>query len=192
VFGVEPDVRMADVARAQGLEVDVARFEDWDPEGRRFDVVVSAQAWHWIDPVLGAECARTVLHDGGVLAVLWNVPEHEPAVHEAFDVVYDRYRLPDGSRCSPPAALAEGTDRFAAGIAAAGGFAPPRHEIGTWIQSYTSAEWVDLLPTHSDHCLMEPAVLDDLLAATAEVIESFGGRIDVTYTTHRLTATTVG
>jgi 2-polyprenyl-3-methyl-5-hydroxy-6-metoxy-1,4-benzoquinol methylase len=30
VHGVEADVRMAEVARAHGLAVDVARFEDWD------------------------------------------------------------------------------------------------------------------------------------------------------------------
>ena len=37
VLGVEPDERMADVARSHGLTVEVARVEEWEPAGRRFD-----------------------------------------------------------------------------------------------------------------------------------------------------------
>src|SRR6478736_3119307 len=36
VVGVEPDRRMAAVARARGVEVDVVSFEDWDSQGERF------------------------------------------------------------------------------------------------------------------------------------------------------------
>src|SRR5215472_7724590 len=49
VLGVEPDERMAALAREAGLEVEVARFEDWSPAGRRFGAVIAAQAWHWVD-----------------------------------------------------------------------------------------------------------------------------------------------
>src|SRR5207248_523841 len=65
VTGVEPDERMAAVARRHGLAVEVSRFEDWDPAGRRFDLVVSAQAWHWVDPARGAAQAERALRSGG-------------------------------------------------------------------------------------------------------------------------------
>src|SRR5688500_9705979 len=44
LVGVEPDGRMATVAcaRVPGLRVEEATFESWDPEGRVFDLVVSA------------------------------------------------------------------------------------------------------------------------------------------------------
>ena len=54
VLGVEVDARMAELARSRGFEVQIARFEDWDSRGVRFDAVVSGQTWHWIDPVAGA------------------------------------------------------------------------------------------------------------------------------------------
>ena len=54
VLGVDPDARMADLARRHGVDVEVAAFEAWDPAGRDFDAVVAGQAWHWIDPVAGA------------------------------------------------------------------------------------------------------------------------------------------
>jgi SAM-dependent methyltransferase len=54
VLGVEPDARMADFARRNGIEVETATFEAWDSAGRTFDAVVAGQAWHWVDPVAGA------------------------------------------------------------------------------------------------------------------------------------------
>jgi SAM-dependent methyltransferase len=45
VLGVEPDARMADLARRSGVEVEVATFEAWDPAGREFDATVAGQAW---------------------------------------------------------------------------------------------------------------------------------------------------
>src|SRR5215471_10780489 len=54
VLGVDPDARMADLARRHGLEVEVATFETWDSAGRDFDAVIAGQCWHWVDPVAGA------------------------------------------------------------------------------------------------------------------------------------------
>jgi SAM-dependent methyltransferase len=51
VLGVEPDARMADLARRSGVRVEVATFEAWDPAGREFDAIVAGPAWHWIDAV---------------------------------------------------------------------------------------------------------------------------------------------
>ncbi|WP_244203421.1 class I SAM-dependent methyltransferase, partial [Streptomyces rhizosphaericus] len=68
VLGVEPDARMADVARRLGTAVEVATFEAWDPAGRHFDAVIAGQAWHWVDPVAGAAKAAQVLRPGARLA----------------------------------------------------------------------------------------------------------------------------
>ena len=68
VLGVEPDERMADLARQSGLEVEVTTFENWDPAGHAFDMVIAAQAWHWVDPVAGAAKAAQALERGGRFA----------------------------------------------------------------------------------------------------------------------------
>ena len=59
VLGVKPDERMAELARQSGLEVEVTTFGNWDPAGRAFDMVIAAQAWHWIDPLAGADQSRS-------------------------------------------------------------------------------------------------------------------------------------
>ncbi len=72
VLGIDPDERMAGLARRGGLEVEVATVETWDPAGRHFDTVIAGQAWHWVDPVAGAAKAAQALRPGGRLAVFWN------------------------------------------------------------------------------------------------------------------------
>ena len=189
VLGVEPDGRMAAVASDHGIEVEVARFEDWDSDGRAFDVVVSAQAWHWVDPIVGPTIARGVLSEGGTLAILWSVPHHDPAVQAAFDDIYNRFRLPDGSRCSAPGLLAEGSDRFVEGIRISGGYSTPAVVAQVWRRRYSANEWIDLLPTHSDHRLLPADDLERLLDATHTTItDQFQGHIQVTYTTRLVTA----
>src|ERR1700753_2047733 len=95
VLGVDPDERMAAQARAGGLEVEVARIEDWDPAGRRAedrycDAVVAGQAWHWVDPVRGAAAAARALGPGGRVAVFWNSFRSPPGLGEAMTEVMRR------------------------------------------------------------------------------------------------------
>src|SRR6516165_3628332 len=90
VLGIDPDARMAGLARQSGIEVEVAKFEAWDPADREFDAVVAGQAWHWVDPVAGAAKAGLALRPGGRLAVFWNVFQPPPDVGEAFAAAYRR------------------------------------------------------------------------------------------------------
>ena len=94
VLGVEPDARMAEFARARGLAVEGATFEAWDPGGRRFDTVIAAQSWHWVDPASGAAKAATVLRPGGRLAVFGHVYELPAEVAKPFAAAYRRV-VPD-------------------------------------------------------------------------------------------------
>src|SRR5580704_17475014 len=36
VLGIEPDLRMAALARSSGIAVELATFESWEPKARRF------------------------------------------------------------------------------------------------------------------------------------------------------------
>ncbi|MGW4792051.1 class I SAM-dependent methyltransferase [Nonomuraea sp. NPDC004297] len=177
VLGVEPDARMADVARCGGIEVEVATFETWDPAGRAFDAVVAGTAWHWVDPVVGAERAAQVLRPGGLLAPFHHVFETPPEVTAALAAAYRRV-VPDspvdlGRQASSPAAELYQPlfDRIADGIRQAGGFGEPEQWRFAWERSYTRDEWLDQLPTHG--------VLTGLPAdRLAEVLEGVGAAID--------------
>ena len=74
---------MAEFACRGGFEVEVAKFEAWDPAGRVFDAI-AGQTWHWVDTVAGAAKAADVLRPGGRIAVFWNVFQLPPDLSEAF------------------------------------------------------------------------------------------------------------
>jgi SAM-dependent methyltransferase len=188
VLGVEPDERMAEVARAHGLEVEVARFESWYPDGRRFDLAISAQAWHWLDPLAGASRAAEALAPGGSLAVFWNFGRPQPPLAERVAGVYamlepglDGYSVLLGATDERLATTREG-------LAACGRFGPARQRTWTWTRRYTTAEWLLQLSTHSDHNALAPARRAALLGALGEVVRDAGGALDVTYRTHLLEA----
>jgi SAM-dependent methyltransferase len=188
VLGVEVDERMAAVARARGVEVEVAPFEDWQSRGRRFELLVSGQAWHWIDPIRGAERAADVLEREATLALFWNFGSPPAQVAERFNAIYAR--LAPGVESY--SVLLGGEDRRAdaaiAGIAASEGFEPATVRRFPWRRVYDTQLWLALLQTHSDHQTLPPERRARLLAAVGEAIDSLGGSFELPYEVVLVTA----
>lgn len=190
VLGVEPDPRMAEVARRHGIDVEVATFETWPRAGRTFDLVISAQAWHWVDPTRGPVEARAALRTGGRLAVFANLYHHEPAMKEQLERIYTRL-VPewDGMDCLALGRINEATGPgFATAIAACGRFDAPEHRTYGWEQELTTEEWLDGLPTFSDHAQLPSERLTGLLAAVRDAVDDRGGVIRLRYLTDAVTA----
>lgn len=96
LMSFEPDRAMAALARAAcaGLPVQIHElpFEEWRGEAATFDLVVSAQAWHWIDRDRGPAVARSALRPGGIFAVWWNqAGDWDGPVRDALDAAYERH-----------------------------------------------------------------------------------------------------
>jgi len=184
VLGVDVDERMAQAARGRGFEVEVAKFEDWDPAGRTFDAVTAGQAWHWVDPVAGASVAARVLRPGGRLAVFWNV--FQPPAEPDFAAVYRRV-LPDSPMFHRPRAGADvyraGCAKAADGMREAGGFGEPEYWQFDWDRDYARDEWLDQLPTFGFHNQLPPATLQRVLAGVGGAIDAAGGSFTMHYAT---------
>ncbi|GGL08259.1 methyltransferase type 11 [Sphaerisporangium melleum] len=186
VLGVEPDARMAGFARRDGLDVEVATFEAWDPAGRTFDQVIAGQAWHWVDPIAGAAKAARVLRPGGRLAVFWNAMDPPPALGEAFAAVY-RQVMPDSpvyqrmiAAVTAAGSAAEGYSAMCAkaaeGMRQAGdAFGDPEQWRFDWEWSYTRDEWLDQVPTTGLHTRLPPDTLARLLEGIGAAIDAAGG-----------------
>ncbi|MFG2525558.1 class I SAM-dependent methyltransferase [Streptomyces sp. NPDC048527] len=192
VLGVEPDARMADFARARGLQVEVGTFETWLPTGRTFDAVIAAQSWHWVDPVAGAAKAARVLRPEGRLAIFGHVYEPPAEVAEPFAAAYRR-AVPDSPLNGQPARrpldlYQAGYAKFADKIREAGQFNDPEQWRYDWEQSYTRDQWLDLLPTTGGLTQLRPAQLAEILDAVGGAIDSLGGRFTMNYTTLAATA----
>jgi SAM-dependent methyltransferase len=192
VLGIDPDARMAELARRHGLGVEVAKFEDWESAGREFGAVIAAQAWHWVDPVAGAAKAARALRPGGRLAVFWNAFQPPPGLAEAFSAVYRRVGsgLPFDPWARPilDVYLAM-CGKAADGVRRAGAFGDPEEWRFEWDRRYTRDEWLDQLPTFGGHSQIPPARQQELLAGIGAAIDTAGGSFTMQYTTVAVTAT---
>ncbi|GAA5169800.1 class I SAM-dependent methyltransferase [Amycolatopsis dongchuanensis] len=193
VLGVEPDARMAGFARQRGLEVEVAKFEDWDPAGRSFDALVAGTSWHWVDPVAGAAKAARVLRPGGRVALFWHVFDLPEPVRQAFVAVYERV-VPDSPfdvRKLPKRAMdvyRPGLDRTAEKLRNTGAFGEPERWLFDWQRTYTREEWLDQLPTHGMFTRLPPEKLAEVTQAVGAAIDELGGDLTMPYTTAVVTA----
>jgi SAM-dependent methyltransferase len=191
VLGIDPDERMAGLARQSGIQAEVATFETWDPAGRAFDAVIAGQAWHWVDPVAGAAKAVQALRPGGRLAVFWNAFGFPPDLTEAFSAVYRRV-IPDSPVSRRGMTGREAyqlmCDKAADGIRQAGEFGEPEQWQFDWDRPYTRAEWLDQVPTFGGHSLLPPATMTELLAGIGAAIDAAGGGFTMHYATMAVTA----
>lgn len=191
VLGIEPDARMAEFARRSGIEVEVAKFEEWDPAGRSFDLVIAGQAWHWVDPIVGAAKAAEVLGREGRLAVFWNAFLFPPDLADAFAAVYDRV-VPDSPSFRGEASGVEAYSAFFAkttdGIREVGNFGEPEHWRFDWERSYTRDEWLDGVPTAGGFDQRPREEIEGLLEGIGDAIDSVGGTFTMGYAAVVVTA----
>ncbi|MBV9417142.1 MAG: class I SAM-dependent methyltransferase [Solirubrobacterales bacterium] len=191
VLGVDVDARMAAFAREDGFDVEIARFEDWDPAGRTFDLVIAGMTWHWVDPTAGATKAALLTRPGGRLATFWNIALPPPELARAFSAVYEQV-LPDTPFAAMPRDPLAAYERIfiktADGIRHTGAFGEPQRWQFDWERRYTTDQWVDQVPTFGGHSKLPPAQLDQLLTGIAAAIDASGGSFTTSYAAVVITA----
>lgn len=201
VLGVEPDPRMAEVARddampgrysrSGGIDVEVAKIEDWDPAGRVFDAAVAGQAWHWVDPVTGAAAVARALRPGGRLTLFWNSFGIPAEIGDAFHRVFAASQ-PDLPFNPWSGGLLElyrkGCDKAAEGMAAAGGYGEAERWEFEWSRPYTRDEWLDMVPTLGGMSRLPAEKMSAILDGMGTVIDDAGGAFTVNSTTVAVSA----
>lgn len=75
VVAVDPSTRMLDELRAAvpGVDTHLGTAESLPLRDASVDVVLVAQAWHWIDPARAIPEIARVLTPGGRLGLIWNL-----------------------------------------------------------------------------------------------------------------------
>jgi SAM-dependent methyltransferase len=186
IVALEPGGNMAAVLRRNlaafpGVAVEVGTFEAWRGAGGSFDLALSAQAFHWVDPAVRCAKAAAALRPGGALALIRNETTGlEARLRGEMEAAHARW-FP--AVTWTPARDSTGTkrDEFTTEIERTRLFGPVHVGSFPWTARYTTRQYLDLLETHSDHALLDPVLRTPLYDAIADAIERRGGRIDVPY-----------
>lgn len=176
ITAVEPSSAMAAVASQQAatasVHVLISDFEHAPVQAGAFDLVYSAQAWHWVDPARRRELAARALRPGGVIAAFWNRPDWERCpLRDPLDAAYERagVSLDDAGPMHPASSmLLDIEDEWS------------ERRVYRWQQRYTREAYLDLMATHSDHILLPVDQRATLFEAVGAVI---GSGIELPYAT---------
>jgi SAM-dependent methyltransferase len=183
VTAIEPGAEMAAFARQRmattggNVTVETSTFEEWDDRGRRFDLLVAASAWHWVDPSIGWPRAHEVLLPGGWMALLGNVVVRrpgEPEVYAETADLHERYAPGNPSWGHPPLEnYVRATDQGWGLVEDPGGWFGP-----TIVRWYPTVQWfngdgfADLLRSTSLYRGLDRHVREPLLDAIAKRIRT--------------------
>jgi SAM-dependent methyltransferase len=187
VVAIEPSAEMAVVARRnlaayENVTIEQTEFERWRPDGRSFRLVFSAQAWHWIAPDVRYPAARAALEPGGALAVFWNTLDWDACeLREEIAEAYRRNGQADviGDPLNPNSPPEP--DDWPEEIAATDGLSEPEVRNYGWRITYTTAQYLDLLGTHSTTVVLDESDRQRLLNDIGAVIDGRGGAFELSY-----------
>jgi SAM-dependent methyltransferase len=182
VTAVEPGADLAALARERlaafsDVAVETSSFERWDDRGRRFDALVAASSWHWVEPSIGWRRAHEVVQAGGWMALLGNVVVRrpgEPEVYAETADLHERFSPGNPDWGHPP---------LEDEVRATGeGWGPPHEStdffgptIVRWyptVQSLDGAGFADLLRSTSLFRKLDRDTREPLLDAIAEHIRT--------------------
>ena len=190
VVAVEPSHEMAAIARDTSAEpsrvvVVEATFEDFEIDEAGFDLVVSAQAWHWVKPNIRYPKAHKALREHGALAVFWSHPRWdatpfrqqliEPYLAHAPELVDRGPWFPGFGR---PAGLERPTDTELAPL-----FGEIDERIYLWECQYRPGVYLDLLRSLVEHKTLSFGRRARLFDSTAHAIVALGESITMSYET---------
>jgi SAM-dependent methyltransferase len=182
VTAVEPGPAMAALARQRtagldNVDIETAKFEDWDDRGRRFDVLVAASSWHWIDPSISWRRAHEVLRPGGWMALIGHVVVRrvgEPEVYAETADLHESFSPGNPGWGHPPL-----EDEVRATGQGWGLVSDPGSLFGpTIVRWYPTVQWfdgegfADLLRSTSLYRALDDDVREPLLQAIAERIRT--------------------
>lgn len=188
ILCLEPGPQLAAIARRKLAEFErvvvvETTFEAWDAEPAAFDLVFSAQAFHWLDPETRFQKAAFVLDPRGFLAVFGHAQRFEDSpLQRALAAVYARH-APGLNGAAPMQWYGRGgpvPDLFASSRLFEA--VESRHHPGS--RRYPTQDYVNLLRTFSDHNVLPEPRKTALLDAIAREIDRFGGEIEIAYESH--------
>lgn len=170
------------------------RFEDYELPPERFDLVVSATAFHWVDPAIRVTKSALALKPGGYLAIIhthWGVGTRRDAFSARSQSCYERWE-PDAEPGFVPPVIAD-LPATRPELADSPSFASIEHRVYEQVNHYSTASYLDLLRTFSNIQGLDARARDGLLTCLGQLINGeFDGKLARSDTSELWLARTIG
>ncbi|WP_433360489.1 class I SAM-dependent methyltransferase [Actinoplanes sp. CA-142083] len=177
VTALEPGPEMAALARDRlaalgSVHIEQSSFEAWDDHGVRFDAIVAASSWHWVDPAVGWLRAHELLLPGGWLALLGHMVVRradEPEMYAETADLHEKFSPGNPGWGHPPL---EEEARAIEQVWDASFFEEPVVHWYPTVQWFDGRGFADHLSSTSLYRKLDPSVREPLLDAIAERIRT--------------------
>jgi SAM-dependent methyltransferase len=152
-------------------------FEEWQSGMRIFDLVISATAFHFIQPQqLGYRKVFDLLRSRGSIAFFWTV--HVPSFDNVFNRIRESYRKYAPNLVDSDAPSVEQIiDERSVLTTKDGLFEDLTVKQYRWNDTYTADEYISLLNTNSRHRILSDDVRVELFENIKNAIDENGGTI---------------
>jgi SAM-dependent methyltransferase len=184
VHCIEPGANLAAVA-ARNLKTypqitfEITRFEQWQERLASYDLILSAQAFHWVPSEIGYPKAARALKPGGSLALFWNM--HADLSGQITAELENIYQKIAPELDNPQNGIEETIQERSEEISQSGCFGPLTIRRFPWSCVYQTSEYIGLLNTYSDHIRLPAQTRRRLCEEIATVIDTHGGSIEREY-----------
>jgi protein-L-isoaspartate O-methyltransferase len=155
--------------------IENVKFEDWQLHKAVFDLVISAQAFHWIPASIGYPKAAQALKERGYVALFWNFsPNPEPEVFQKLSRAYQTYAPSMSWRQTSTISLMQKREDW---LKKSGCFKNLVIKQYPWSVRYTVQQYLDLVSTQTDYRTLPGTNQQYLSQAIAEILNAQGGFI---------------
>ena len=167
----------------QNVVIKQSSFEEWPIEASAFDIVVSASAFHWIQPQVGYPKVAETLRDDGYFVLLWNKePQPTSDVCQLFEEIYSQHDLPSLGRFETEAAREQMLKELAQPAIDSGVFKEVSSKQVKMEVKYTAEDYLLLLSSFSPYLNLEESRRNSLFAKLRRKInDDLMGIIDLSY-----------
>jgi SAM-dependent methyltransferase len=193
MVGLELGPALAEQARKNlqnypNVNIVTTAFEDWQSQ-EKFDLLLSAQAFHWIETDIGVRKAAEVLNRLGSIALIWNFDvSQDTDFYKAVIPLYEKYMPDDPNRLTP----GKGFERFKRALSESLDF-QGLHECNVTREiTYSKESFLKLRNTFSNHLALSEGTRAELNVELSKLIDSYGGNVLHIYKTVLLFARRLG
>ncbi|MDT3425522.1 SAM-dependent methyltransferase [Paenibacillus forsythiae] len=180
---IEPGPQLAELGmkkhQSEKVSYAVTRFEHWDGPPGQFDLVFSAQAFHWVPKPAGYEKGAYALKADGRLALFWNMYKGQSnAVHKGYlSVCKENGLVPfqDGIEIEQRIRLES------CGIGDSGYFEQPDVYCYPWSKEYDTESFIGFIKTGNGFLGLPESEQIRLIKELTRILDKNGGRITMEY-----------